>query len=176
MDVHGGSEAPGEGPMKQMKALWIFENGPCRRCGSRDCPTIDHIDPKTKDPSLRVSGGGTGGTNAIWGWSIERREQELAKCQILCETCHRRKTFGEANGDPAELVRRELDLAAKRQRLLPKSDYQLMLETVVVLPADMEAKMEEIRRRYGFQDDVECVVDIGRDYVEETCTGSGAGK
>lgn len=59
---------------------WFNANGPCRNCGSWKNLELDHIDPSTK-----VS-------NKIWSWSEERRNEEIAKCQILCEDCHTDKT------------------------------------------------------------------------------------
>jgi 5-methylcytosine-specific restriction endonuclease McrA len=54
------------------------------QCGETERPfEIDHIDPKTK-----VS-------HRIWSWSAERREAELAKCQLLCVDCHYKKTGTE---------------------------------------------------------------------------------
>jgi hypothetical protein len=55
---------------------WLSINGPCKLCGSWDNLNVDHVDPK-----LKVS-------HRICGWSKERREIELVKCQILCEPCH----------------------------------------------------------------------------------------
>jgi 5-methylcytosine-specific restriction endonuclease McrA len=54
--------------------------GECKTCGSKDNLEFDHIDPKTK-----VS-------HRIWSWSWDRIEVELAKCQLLCHTCHKDKT------------------------------------------------------------------------------------
>lgn len=31
-------------------------------------------------------------SHRIWGWSLKRREIELAKCQVLCYNCHKTKT------------------------------------------------------------------------------------
>jgi hypothetical protein len=55
----------------------------CAKCGSRDRLEIDH-----KDPSKKLS-------HKIWTWSKERREAELAKCQVLCHKHHREKTSEE---------------------------------------------------------------------------------
>jgi hypothetical protein len=60
----------------------------CASCGSEEDLEIDHIDPATKDPELRR---GTG----LWGWRLDRREAELAKCQVLCHACHVVKTLAQ---------------------------------------------------------------------------------
>jgi 5-methylcytosine-specific restriction endonuclease McrA len=59
---------------------WFAKHGPCRRCGGRRYLELDHIDPATK-----VS-------HKVWQWRKERREAELAKCQVLCRVCHHFKT------------------------------------------------------------------------------------
>ena len=41
---------------------------------------IDHIDRATKIH------------HAVWSWSATRRNAELAKCQVLCAECHKKKT------------------------------------------------------------------------------------
>ena len=41
---------------------------------------VDHIDPTTK-----VS-------HRLWSYSVARRDDELAKCQVLCHACHAEKT------------------------------------------------------------------------------------
>jgi hypothetical protein len=42
---------------------------------------VDHVDPTAKaHPAAHV-----------WAWSLERREPELAKCQVLCRACHQAK-------------------------------------------------------------------------------------
>lgn len=63
---------------------WIAEHGPCQRCDSWDNLEVDHIDGSGKV------------THRVWFWSEARREAELAKCQVLCESCHATKT-GEEN-------------------------------------------------------------------------------
>lgn len=52
-------------------------------CGSTEKLELDHVDRSTK-----VS-------NSIWSWSEARRNEELAKCQVLCEFCHQTKSAEE---------------------------------------------------------------------------------
>lgn len=59
---------------------WVAANGPCKECGSKRHLQVDHIDPKKKVD------------HRIWSWSEDRRETELAKCQVLCRDCHQEKT------------------------------------------------------------------------------------
>jgi 5-methylcytosine-specific restriction endonuclease McrA len=68
------------------RAAWLKEHGPCR-CGSWEQLEVDHIDPAQKVD------------HRLWSWSKERRDAELAKCQVLCHTCHLDKT--RENGDYA---------------------------------------------------------------------------
>lgn len=60
-----------------------FANKVCIKCGSTHNMQLDHIDPDQK-----VS-------HRIWSWSAERREAELAKCQVLCEEHHKEKTAAQ---------------------------------------------------------------------------------
>ena len=63
---------------------WLKLNGPCVQCGSWLDLELDHKDPAVKE--LQPS----------WLWSLAptnpRRIAELAKCQVLCLPCHKRKT------------------------------------------------------------------------------------
>ena len=58
----------------------FFADKCCAYCGSTKNLELDHI-----DPSQKVS-------HSIWSWSESRRNEELAKCQALCEECHKEKT------------------------------------------------------------------------------------
>lgn len=69
--------------IKTRKNEWFKNNGPCKRCGSWEKLELDHIDRNTKQH------------HAIWSWSQQRREVELAKCQVLCNSCHKIKTASE---------------------------------------------------------------------------------
>jgi len=76
----------------QRRQNWINENGPCVSCGSWYFLTIDHIDPSTKDRRLK----GHGNAKRLWHLNKKDRLVELAKCQVLCKTCHDAKSGSEA--------------------------------------------------------------------------------
>lgn len=63
--------------------LAVLEGKSCVSCGGTERLEFDHIDPKTKI------------SHSIWSWSKERRASELAKCQILCRSCHKKKTAAD---------------------------------------------------------------------------------
>ena len=65
------------------RRLEYFEGKYCERCGSSEDLQLDHVDPDKKI------------SHRIWSWSEERREEEIAKCQVLCKPCHRSKTFDQ---------------------------------------------------------------------------------
>jgi len=62
------------------RRLEFFKDKECVVCGSTEKLELDHIDEKQK-----VS-------HRIWSWTLARRLDELAKCQVLCEKCHQEKT------------------------------------------------------------------------------------
>jgi hypothetical protein len=66
--------------MQRRRQEWIEENGPCVDCGSQEDLTVDH-----KDASEKI-------THRVWSWSQPRRDEELAKCVVRCESCHKVKT------------------------------------------------------------------------------------
>lgn len=70
----------------------FFSGRSCAFCGSTENLELDHIDPTTKDPYLRRKS-----NHFIWRWSEERRNAELAKCQVLCHPCHVEKSRREGN-------------------------------------------------------------------------------
>lgn len=61
------------------RAVW-FADKVCAGCGSTSSLELHHLDPSTKV------------THRIWSWAKERREAELAKCQVLCFDCHLQKS------------------------------------------------------------------------------------
>lgn len=58
----------------------FFSGKYCVQCKSTEKLELDHINPEEKEH------------HSIWSWSEERRLKELAKCQVLCKTCHRLKS------------------------------------------------------------------------------------
>lgn len=55
----------------------FFSNQDCERCQSKENLTIHHLDKKKKL------------SHNIWSWSLTRRVNELIKCIVLCDNCHR---------------------------------------------------------------------------------------
>ena len=65
--------------MRKRRAEW-FADKVCAVCGTSENLELDHIDPTTKV------------THKVWSWTYTRRMAELAKCQALCEECHKKKS------------------------------------------------------------------------------------
>lgn len=82
---------------------WLLERRKtlkCERCGEDHVATLDfhHRDPQEKD--IEVA------TAAHQGWSIDRLEAEIAKCEVLCANCHRKLHFDLRNhASQANLVK-----------------------------------------------------------------------
>lgn len=57
--------------------------GECVRCGATSDLQMDHIDRSTK--SFEIS--------KLWSVSKARYDAEVAKCQLLCRPCHRKKSL-----------------------------------------------------------------------------------
>jgi len=55
--------------------------GKCAQCGATEDLEFDHVDPALK------------WKHRIWSYSWKRINEELAKCQLLCATCHEAKTI-----------------------------------------------------------------------------------
>jgi hypothetical protein len=61
---------------RRMKILKLFAGGKCETCGSEDMDVLEfHHFVKCEDVS-RI-------------WSSKRVFHELAKCQLLCQECHK---------------------------------------------------------------------------------------
>lgn len=61
------------------RAEWLVDKC-CVRCGSKEELEVDHIEPGAKFE------------HRVWSWAKPRMLAELAKCQVLCRTCHDEKT------------------------------------------------------------------------------------
>jgi len=57
-------------------------NPACAKCGSTTSLEFDHIDPSTKSFNI----------NARYWQGVDVLQDELDKCQLLCESCHLTKT------------------------------------------------------------------------------------
>jgi 5-methylcytosine-specific restriction endonuclease McrA len=66
--------------------------GKCARCGTTENLQFDHVDPATKTMDIAK----------MWTASEERFQKELAKCQLLCEECHKKKTLIDKGQKPAK--------------------------------------------------------------------------
>lgn len=64
----------------------------CAECGNSDYRVLefDHIDRSTKEFCI--------GAGMKMGYSLDRIQKEIEKCQVLCANCHRIKTFEEGIG------------------------------------------------------------------------------
>ena len=68
----------------ERRLYWVEEKGgQCIKCGSKENLEFDHIDPKTKKYKI---------ANNFHRHDIE---EEMSKCQLLCNPCHREKTSME---------------------------------------------------------------------------------
>lgn len=67
--------------------VWNYlSQNPCGQCGETDPIVLefDHRDPSLKITEVCTMVGG--------GWGLQKIEEEIAKCDILCANCHRRRT------------------------------------------------------------------------------------
>lgn len=69
---------------KLNRRIEFFADKSCVTCDSTDRLELDHVNPAEKID------------HRIWSWSQERREAEIAKCQVLCYTCHKAKSKAQA--------------------------------------------------------------------------------
>jgi 2-keto-3-deoxy-L-rhamnonate aldolase RhmA len=73
---------------KAQIGIWFqdFKRGLiCETCGESDpaCLDFHHTEKDEKDFTLALV--------KSWGWGRERILREVAKCQVLCANCHRKK-------------------------------------------------------------------------------------
>jgi hypothetical protein len=85
--------------MEGIRAL----GGACARCGTEEGPfDLDHKDRYTKTFTT---------AHRCWSWRKERRGEELAKCQLLCEPCHKIKTREHRDYSPRKQAKLITDLS-----------------------------------------------------------------
>lgn len=68
----------------------FFRGKTCEWCGSSDRLELHH-----RDPARKLH-------HAIWSWGEARRAAEIAKCVVVCRSCHQR-AHAEARRVEAEL-------------------------------------------------------------------------
>ena len=66
---------------KNKETVWMTLGNKCARCGCKHNLQLDHIDPQTKKFDVTPKLGSKLGP--LW--------EEIHKCQLLCESCHREK-------------------------------------------------------------------------------------
>lgn len=77
----------------QQFKLWK-EQQKCLVCHENDivCLDLHHLDPSQKDRNV---------SDAVWRWSHQTLMTEVAKCVVLCASCHRKLHAGRFTIDPA---------------------------------------------------------------------------
>lgn len=68
--------------------MYDYLGGKCVRCGSTENLEFDHIDRSTKSFNIK-------GQLSLKNPKVK---DELDKCQLLCRSCHERKTIEESTG------------------------------------------------------------------------------
>jgi hypothetical protein len=68
-----------------------FRNNPCVDCGESDLIVLDfdHIDEKNKYMNISMI--------VMKGLSVQVLLDEIAKCEVRCSNCHRRRTAKQFN-------------------------------------------------------------------------------
>lgn len=64
-----------------------YLGGYCKECGTTDHLQIDHVDHTQKSFTVTEN----------WGRSWSILQPELDKCQLLCKTCHLKKSIAEGS-------------------------------------------------------------------------------
>ena len=71
---------------KRRKLIALL-GGKCSKCESADDLEFDHVDPETKEFAIC----------ARMSLPMEELLREVAKCQLLCKPCHRKKSIAEGS-------------------------------------------------------------------------------
>lgn len=91
---------------KLREAEWEARGKSCERCGLEDVHSFfdfHHIDPALKEIQI----------NKVWYYGKERRDEELAKCIMVCPNCHRKLHVELGN----------FGLSNKHKKLAEEVDY-----------------------------------------------------
>lgn len=82
----------------EAKLAAYFAEHPCVDCGERDirCLEFDHRDRSTKTANI------AGLLRLVVSWEVIC--QEIAKCDVRCANCHRRRTAAQVNSWRHQLV------------------------------------------------------------------------
>jgi hypothetical protein len=87
MPIHNLKEYLKARYREQREAMIEFLGGKCISCGSTKDLQFDHKDPKRK--KFNVGG--------LWGYNNPDIVNELLKCQLLCKSCHSKKSATETS-------------------------------------------------------------------------------
>src|SRR5687768_7163359 len=70
---------------ERRKAEWVEKlGGKCAQCGGTEGLQFDHVDPTTKKFTV---------AQRLAGIAEKRLVEEMAKCQLLCSSCHEEKSL-----------------------------------------------------------------------------------
>lgn len=76
---------------KRKFLLKFYQENPCIDCGEKD-PVVLELDHVRGNKIMAVGAMATHG-----GVSLEKLKEEIAKCEVRCANCHRRKTAKDQN-------------------------------------------------------------------------------
>lgn len=62
---------------KARRKAEFFSDKSCKRCGTTNNLVLHHRNPNNKKD------------HRIWSWKLERRLEEIAKCDVVCDKCHK---------------------------------------------------------------------------------------
>jgi 5-methylcytosine-specific restriction endonuclease McrA len=65
--------------IKKRRDAWMQDHPVCVWCGSNINLLVHHL-----NPDLKVD-------HKVWSWAKKRRDEELAKCIVICTACHNRE-------------------------------------------------------------------------------------
>lgn len=97
----------------KQRRVKFFADKVCSICGISSNLDLHHIDPATKIGS------------DIWSWDQARRDIEIAKCDILCHSCHGR-IHGKSSKDRVYKPRKQRKVI-EVDIVLPYSHYDSYL-------------------------------------------------